>query len=281
MSDREIEILYWRISLLLVLISPWCIYSLKIAKVTFAYNFFIYTLLPFLSIPIQLIVVIALVTVKEGKVPTKFWLIEPSAYSQNEIKANSLKSCITNISNKLNNLGFQFEILEDGDKSSCIAFRKEKDKRVLNFLGHAFSGKINLENQQGYLIKLEANIILHDTLLIETGELSKIQEICNSLCLKRKSQETNIKHKDFPFVLSCGVTMSFITVIVSVFNNLWYVVNNAWLFGVSTTAIGTILLTLFYLQKKQLSSFRYRLVFTGLYLGSIPYIAWITNIKLG
>ncbi|RCJ24738.1 hypothetical protein A6770_03515 [Nostoc minutum NIES-26] len=279
MSDREIEILYWRISLLFVLISPWCIYFLKTVKVTFAYNLYIYTLLPFLSIPIQLIVVIALVAIKEGKLTTKFWLVEPSACSQNEIKAHNLKACITNISTKLNNLGFQFEILEDGDESSCIAFCKEKDKQVLKFLGHAFSGKINLENQKGCLIKLEAKVVLHDTLLIETGELSKIQEICDSLCLK--SQENNFKQKDFPFVLSCGVTMSFITITMIVINSFWSVVNNAWLFGMSTTAIGTILLTLIHLQNKQLSSFKYRLVFTGLYLGSIPYIAWITNIRLG
>jgi hypothetical protein len=275
MSTHELETLYWRISLLFIAVSPWCIYHLKTIKVAFAYNGFIYILIPLLTVPLQLLVTTILVSLTGSKMPGKFWIVEPSTSAKNQVKAHSLKACVSNVTDKLSSLGFQFEIDQTLKDYICINFRKDKEKPIHTFLGHSFSGRIYLQKQNNSMIEIEAQVRLHDTIVIETGDLSKIQELCNLFCLNINATT----QKDFSFSLSCGLTLAFLTIIVILIDSFISIINNAFLFGLCTTAIGTILLTTNELLRKKQGSFTYRLVFTGLYLASIPYLAWMTNLR--
>lgn len=276
MSSREIESLYWRISLIFILFSPLCIYHLSHIKINFIFNYYNFLIIILLTIPIQLFLVSILVVLRGGNVFKKFWIVEPYAISQNTVESDSLRRSIDKVSNLLKDLGLTFEINKSENHYVAISFYKKKDEQVHTFLGHAFSGTIDFMSQSNSVVQIESSVILHDTLIVDTGELAQIKELSDSLCLKviRKSQ------KDFSLSLGCGLTSAFATVIVIILDVFLPITIERWLFALSTHAIGTILLTLIELQKKPSGSFRYRVVYSGLYLASIPYLCWIQNLIL-
>jgi hypothetical protein len=198
MLETERECFYWRISLFFMVISPWILYCLaRLPLDPFAgLRIFklVITIGMFSSIAIVVLLEMLYVRLKKGQVVFKFWLVNPSVdYSGRAM--GSVQGCTQAIEKKLIKLGFQTEILPDsGADGRLIQFKKTANKPVHNFLDHAFSGQLSLA--PGFNgVEINSKLTLEDTLILESGELNKIQQVNEFIALK----STEIQMKGVPF----------------------------------------------------------------------------------
>ena len=272
MSERQFELFYWRICLVLIAVSPWHLYYLKKSDLVFTYDSIIFMgVVLFASLPIQLLMIFIASQIFPQQDRKKFWVIEPSAQSLNKIFDRDLASCKDQIIARLAELGFKTEPEQGNPHFASIQFSKSQSKQVHTFIEHQFSGFIHLSTQHDEVL-VDIKIIMHDTLLLETGEFSKLLSIGNYLILK----SDQIKYDDFSFSLFCGTTLSMMTMVIVLIDGFLLPINYAWLFASATGAIGMILLTLAALVgKDKQKHVSYRLVLAGLYFAAIPYISLI------
>lgn len=272
MSERQFEVFYWRICLVLIIVSPWHLFYLKKSNLVFDYDSIIFMgVVLFASLPIQLLMIFIASQFFDQQDIKKFWVIEPSAQSDNKIFNRDLASCSNQILKRLAELGFNPEPEKGNPNSARIKFYKSKSKQVHTFIEHQFSEVIDLLNQNNEVL-INIKMTMHDTLFIETGEPSKLLSIGNYLILK----SDQIKYDDFSFALFCGITLSIMTMLIVLIDAFLFPINYAWLFASATGAIGVIVLALAALvSKDKQKHVSYRLVLAGLYFAAIPYISLI------
>jgi hypothetical protein len=274
MLETEREGFYWRISLFFMVISPWILYGLaKLPLNPFmglALFKVVITIGMFSSIAIVVLLEMLYVRLAKGKVVFKFWLVNPSVdYSGRAM--GSVQGCTQAIEKKLINLGFQTEILPDSVADGrLIQFKKTANKPVHNFLDHAFSGQLKVV--PGFNgVEINSKLTLEDTLILESGELNKIQQVNEFIALK----STEIQMKGVPFTLYCGLIFAYGTIVTGLGLAMGWTVNYAMFNSLALSAIGTLALSLFYSFKNGKDFMGWRLVFSGLYLATVPYWAWM------
>jgi hypothetical protein len=282
MLETEREGFYWRISLFFMVISPWILYCLaKLPLNPFmglALFKVVITIGMFSSIAIVVLLEMLYVRLTKGQVVFKFWLVNPSVdYSGRAM--GSVQGCTQAIEKKLINLGFQTEIVQDSSapaEGKCIQFKKTANKPVHNFLDHAFSGQLSLA--PGFNgVEIKSKLTLEDTLILESGELNKIQQVNEFIALK----STEIQMKGVPFTLYCGLIFAYGTIVTGFALGMGWTVNYAMFNSLALSAIGTLALSLFYSFKNGKDFMGWRLVFSGLYLAAVPYLGWMLGKALG
>jgi hypothetical protein len=280
MLETEREGFYWRISLFFMVISPWILQSLAKLPLNPFMGLTLFkvviTIGMFSSIAIVVLLEMLYVRLTKGKVVFKFWLVNPSVdYSGRAM--GSVQGCTQAIEKKLTHLGFQTEILQDsGADGRLIQFKKTANKPIQNFLDHAFSGQLKLA--PGFNgVEINSKLTLEDTLILESGELNKIQQVNEFIALK----STEIQMKGVPFTLYCGLIFSYGTIVTGCALGMGWTVNYALFNSLALSAIGTLVLSLFYSFKNGKDFMGWRLVFSGLYLATVPYWGWMLGKALG
>jgi hypothetical protein len=274
MLETEREGFYWRISLFFMVISPWILQSLAKLPLNPFMGLTLFkvviTIGMFSSIAIVVLLEMLYVRLTKGKVVFKFWLVNPSVdYSGRAM--GSVQGCTQAIEKKLTHLGFQTEILQDsGADERLIQFKKTANKPIQNFLDHAFSGQLKLA--PGFNgVEINSKLTLEDTLILESGELNKIQQVNEFIALK----STEIQMKGVPFTLYCGLIFAYGTIVTGCALGMGWTVNYALFNSLALSAIGTLVLSLFYSFKNGKDFMGWRLVFSGLYLAAVPYLGWM------
>jgi hypothetical protein len=275
MNEQERERLYWRISLFLILVSPWILYYLS----RMALN-------PFVPMPlINVVLLVGLIVsnvsvfliemlytkIIKGKTSFKFWLVNPTVECRNKLQG-SVMGCTQLIEQNLNHLGFQLEVSQDYEKQ-LINFNKPIKYPVHNFLDHAFSGKVTLE-QAFNGVSISVQLTFQDTVILETGEVNKLQAISEFIALKT----SEILMKAVPYTLYCGLIIAYATTITGFLICVGWRLDYRAFNSLGLIGIGSILLSLLYLfnNSKGFKDFiGWRLVFSGIYLSVMPYLAWM------
>ncbi|MBW4695695.1 MAG: hypothetical protein KME27_28435 [Lyngbya sp. HA4199-MV5] len=282
MLEQEREAFYWRISLFLMFISPWILYSLaKMALNPFVGLFLfkqaiifkqVIIIGMFANIAIVILLEMLYSRIIKGKTSFKFWVVKPSVEYRNRAQG-SIKGCTHAIEQKLNCLGFQTDVSNasstDGEEQ-MIQFQKSVKKPVHHFLNHAFSGKVMLKPAFNG-VEIYVQLTFEDTLILETGEMSKLQAISEFIALK----SSELQMKGVPFTLCCGLIFAYATIIAGAFVSMGWSLNYAVVNSLALSGIGTILLSLFFSLKNGKDFMGWRLVFSGLYLAATPYSAWM------
>ncbi len=276
MLETEREDFYWRISLFFILLSPWMLYCLSKLPLNPFMGLSIFkvviTIGMFSSIAIVVLLEMLYTRLTKGKVSFKFWLVNPSVeYSGRAM--GSVKGCTQAIEKKLTHLGFQTEILQvsspDPD-DRLIQFNKTANKPIQNFLDHAFSGQVQIV--PGFNgVEIKTKLTMEDTLILESGELNKLHQISEFIALKT----TELKMQGVPFTLYCGLVFAYATIVAGLCLSIGFKINTAVFNSLSLSAIGTLVLSLFFSFKNGKDFIGWRLLFSGLYLATVPYMSWM------
>ncbi|ELS34462.1 MULTISPECIES: hypothetical protein [Pseudanabaena] len=275
MTEQERERLYWRISLSFILISPWILSYLS----RIALNPFV--TMPFFKVVVSVGLIVSNVSVFlieilyskiiKGKPSFKFWIVNPTVEYRNHLQG-SVMGYTQVIEQKLNHLEFQVEISQDYERQ-LISFHKLIKKPVHNFLDHAFSGKVILDPAFNG-VDISVQLTFEDTVILETGEMNKLQAISEFIALKT----SEIKIKAVPYTLYCSLIFAYSTTITGFLICVGWKLDYRILNSLALTGIGSILLSLFFWfnNSKGFKDFiGWRLVFSGLYLSVMPCLAWM------
>ena len=206
MNDHEVgfrlNVTFIGIGFLLVLYSIITHLLHPLDGIRFLYNPLIFMISIFISLPITMIFLIIVRTIVGGG-QLQYGIKNPKA--QKEIILNdSIEDIKNRIVNRLNKLPFHYKIdYRNENKEIWIVFTKDKENFISKFLAHAFRGSIII-NESNNRCHLKGELILLDTVLFETGEISILSKIlAYILTCSEKLVFTDVSSTfDMAFVLS-------------------------------------------------------------------------------
>ena len=268
MSGRQLEQIYWRISVFFLVLSTWIIFSVTKNPLIFSWNRIGFYLPVMTSVPLTLVITSAISLLRGGQLKSQFWLVKPTAHSESSIRESDQDACIRAVGDRIHALGFEVTLWGEPGEVQSLTFRKEKKPQIQSFLDHPFWGTIHVR-PTGPTMELTGEVTFGDTVLIETGETTKLQALCDYMCL----QSTAFTYENVPLTLYCALNIAFVSSIVLVLRSFSFYPDSGLAFSISAASIAMVLIVLVQMMNDRKHVFGYRLAGAGLYLASLPYLS--------
>ncbi|HWS89139.1 MAG TPA: hypothetical protein VN282_19360 [Pyrinomonadaceae bacterium] len=272
MSEKERERLYWRLFLGFALASPLSVYLAARSGFSPSFNPLPSTVVWFLSIPLTLLVEMLLATLFGDGRALRFWVVRP-AVQVGRVLTLSAGPALASITSRLREFGFACTESEGQGGSTLLTFAKPPTRPINSFLDHGFFGEATLGPAEAGT-SLTCRLTFDDTLLLDTGEFEQLRELCNYFTL----QSQGFTHSNVPLTLVCGLCLSFVTAASTLTPQR--VVGDETLTCLSMSAAGLLAAGMFFVLRDREHLFGGRLFFGGMYLASLPFLAWLGGVAL-
>jgi hypothetical protein len=282
LTERKREGVYWKLCLLFVLASPLVFYVMPSRQYSFSFHPVPFTVILFLSLPLAIVLDMALTKLFARGSPLRVWVVKPSeeltvllpapaegndAAFAGLLERTYLAQVVERIRGRLAEHRFESAVREEADGSRVITFRKGTDDPVVSFMDHSFSGEARVRTADSAL-EVHVRVTFEDTLIVETGEFEQMRALCRYLSLK----SAELDYENVPHLLYCGLFLAFTMVVVALAPSLYRAAGAQVLTCLSLGAAGTILSALVLMQRDKQHLFGYRLALAGLYLASLPFL---------
>jgi hypothetical protein len=153
-----------------------------VRNISFEYSPLVFIGSMFISLPITLIFVSVIRIIINSKDRLPFWIKNPSVSC--EIVTNqSVEEFGIKFVERLKELSFTYEAKNNEKGEIEVSFSKRKGDFVSGFLTHAFNGSLIISNL-GNSIRIKSELIMQDTLIVETGEYFVLDKMQQYLLLK-------------------------------------------------------------------------------------------------
>jgi hypothetical protein len=263
MIEESREKLYWHISLVLFLTSLFALLKLVNAKLEFSFSliFFLIFLYGSIFFPTLIEIIITLFAGKLARL--RFFVKNPSVRVEHALKEDP-GSCRDRVEKRILTLGCApHEKVAEG----LIEFHKDKKPQVINFLDHAFQGKVTFI-ESAYGTRIVADLTLSDTLIMDTGENKKIEALCDFISLKAE----DFTLRTVPFTLFCSLSLAFMCQILLLFRLIGCPIPADVIFPAALGSLGMLLFAIPMLLRDRKHLFGARLILPNLYFCLLPFI---------
>ena len=282
MTEREREGVHWKLCLLFLLASPLVFYVMPSRQYSFSFHPVPFTIVLFSSLPLSLLLDVALTKLFARGSPLRVWVVKPSeevrvllpapadggeAVFAGLLEKTYLAQVAERIRARLAEQRFESAVREEADGSRVITFRKGTNDPVIAFMDHSFFGEARVRPSASAL-EVRVSVTFDDTLILETGEFEQMRALCRYLALK----SPELDYENVPHLLYSGLLPAFATVVVALVPSLYRAAGAQVFTCLSLGAASTILAALVLMQRDRKHLFGYRLALAGLYLASLPFL---------
>jgi hypothetical protein len=282
LTERKREGVYWRLCLLFLLASPLVFYVMPSRQYSFSFHPLTFTIILFMSLPLSLVLDMALTKLFARGSPLRVWVVKPSEEVKmllpapvevgesaftGSLERTYLAQVVERIRGRLAEHRFESAVREEADGARVITFRKGTNDPVITFMDHSLSGEAHARPSASAL-EVRVRVTFEDTLIVETGEFEQIRALCRYLSLK----SAELDYENVPHLLYCGLFLAFTLVVVALVPSLYRAAGAQVFTCLSLGAAGTTLAALVLMQRDKKHLFGYRMALAGLYLASLPFL---------
>lgn len=153
------------------------------------------------SIPATMLLVLPLRLLLARGNGRVLWIVNPARTVAHRT-TESEETVVARARSRLEELGFSVET-GDADAGQRLLFRKAKEKQVVQFSAHAFTGELTAR-REGSSTRVDATLVFEDTVVVETGEGERLQALARYLA----GEAEDLKVATMPFTMVCGVVIA-------------------------------------------------------------------------
>jgi hypothetical protein len=277
MNDLKRERIYWLLTVYFLLCSLIPLYRLSIhpAVPTFSQGLFLAALVG--SMPLTLAVNLCIAMLFGPTAKRRFWIVRPGS-SQEAESGQTPEACFDLVTQRLTQLGFKYH--EDPPAAGAarnLRFTKGQANPLNCFLDHAFNGSITISpSEYRDATHIRAQVVFEDTLIQETGEQGRLDELSRYFSLRTKTVDL----RSLLFTLGSGLILAFSTTVVGFLACTTRVVDAAWCYTLGPATLGMLFFAWLGIKKSAGFAIGKRLVFGGFYLGAAPFLSYLFSLLL-
>lgn len=234
MSERERERLYWRVCCALLAASPLVAYLLARSRVALGLESLYFAAALAASVPLPIALEMAL-QLARGRLP-RVWLESPTVRVEHRARGE-VGDAVEAVRARLGGLGFVSEVAGDGPVD--VEFARARSPRVHAIMDHAFAGTARVAGTP-YGPRIEADLTLLDTLLVESGELAAVEELAGYIVGRRAELDL----ATLPFTMCCAACLSWVAAGLTAAAGLGLGPGPAWAASASAAAVALSLVML-------------------------------------
>lgn len=267
MTERERERMYWRVTVALLAASPAVAYVVSWIPEPplFSPLHYIGALVASLPTPI---VTELVVQAARGRLPG-VWLDQPSVRIAHSA-AGDVDETVEMVLGRLGQFGFETHQERDGDAIEIAFSRGKAPGGVHAMADHAFSGVARVA-PSAYGARVETDLVLHDTLIVESGELSMIDSLGGYVT----GRDSEIDVATAPYTTLCAVNLSWIATGLAVAAGLGVGPGPGWAAAAATAAASMAAVMLGYGAIRGPVLLGRRLCLAAIALAAIPWLVWL------
>ena len=266
MSERERELLYWRITCAAIAASPAVAYLVarQADPPWFAPPEYIGALLVSLPLPILVEVVVLLV---RGRLP-RVWIDQPRVDVEHRAPGD-VDEAVRVMVERLGEFGFQVQVERRGDAVEVAYVRPKASGGVHAMADHAFAGAARVEPSP-YGSRVDAELILLDTLILESGELAMLDGLAAYVTGRAQSVDV----ATLPYTSLCAIGLSWVATGLAAAAGFGVGPGWRWAAGAAAASASMAIVMLFVGAAKGGALLGRRVLLAAIALAAIPWLAW-------
>jgi hypothetical protein len=264
MSEQKRETLFWRLTVVVCLISPGVFPAFFKVDLTLPEDLtewvpaFMVLLVITLLTPILIDLVAAALQghpIRIGQKNLTTRIDETVYQSPERVRAE--------IEARLATLGFLTEAVEE---PGTIVFSKMKPQEAHHFMDHNFVGRLTCSAAASGT-RIQAELTFRELIVLDTGEANNLSKLCRQICGLEPAEES----PNMPFIVPVGFSYALVTLVLGVVSN-FNPVPSAWV--LMTAAVGSLANTsgLLRVQANPARHFGRRIALASLYLSALPLL---------
>jgi hypothetical protein len=268
MQEAERERIYWAITALLAVISPFTLrHMAEVESLSFHQHQLLAVLVS--TLPIVLLVELGLTLLAGRPLHGRFWVREPSVESSHEVNTPP-DEALARVQARLAGLAFT---LEQTTTTSAV-LSKPKRPKVNAFADHAFRGRLDLAPSP-FGTRVTIHLTLQDTLLFATGEEDSLARLAAYLTLARDAWVV----PSVSPVVYCGLAAAFVCAGCVAAVPRAPLGLSSWVGASSLAGSGMLLYALYFTLRDKQHLFGLRLLVGGLFLTLSPVVVVLWGLR--
>lgn len=154
------------------------------------------------SIPANMLLILPLRLLLSRGGDRVIWIVNPARTSTYQT-AEPVETVLARARSRMEALGFTIEAGDAAGSVQRLLFRKAKQKKVVKFTEHAFTGEL-AARREGPATRVDTTLVFEDTVVIESGEGERLRALARYL----SGAEDKLQVATMPFTMVCGVVIA-------------------------------------------------------------------------
>ena len=201
----------------------------------------------------------------------RIWVSRPYVQTSHRLK-DTLDSAETSVLDRAYRFGFVTEIIRQAGRVEVRLSKAQKNGQVHGFLDHGFQGTVGLFPGV-FGLEMEGDLTFNDTLIFDTGETAKTQALCDYLSLK----SNQFVDESVSLVLYQATSIAIFSTLIAAFIGLIPGSAPSWIYSASLASVGMLAFVVFAMLRDTRHLFGWRLVWSSLFLASVPWAAHVVS----